>query len=368
MIYKNTIMKYPLIISLIIFLGCSDKDKILLDQIEVTSLVNPEIGKIFQDGGIRLAYLTKNNEIIMITDNQLVYTNDLFQKLNFYSIGYINETLNPRETEHFFIFKHINNQVNIQIFDKQGSIKNINISKNNSWYSSNPSQNSGIIRHADFLNDKVGWILNNYDNGKLVLEKYKNNSTQVIHRFNFNDGKIIFYDNLFGYIFLPYWYFSSYWVAPGNVYMSTTSDGGLSWTEPRLIGIDIDIWDLQIFSKNSLVIKEEYDGNDYLFTKDGGMNWSKVFIPNGYKLEQIISCDLTLIKKDNYLFIFDSQNNISIPISSPISKNSWSAKGYFTSLDTGIIYNESEMYITFDGGQKWKMLAYPFGYLVTNYY
>ncbi|NPV51856.1 MAG: exo-alpha-sialidase [Candidatus Methanofastidiosum sp.] len=331
-------------------LGCSKNDTV--------PSVSPNINQIYFAGGINTAYLFKENEIVVIADNYLFYTNNLFQKLDRYPVGHINETLTPTITEQYIIFQNIYYSLSVQMLNRQGSVSTIDIEKSNSWYSSNPSaSNPGILRDGAFLNEEIGWILNNKDDGKLVLEKYADNKSQEIFQFQFNDGRIRFYDNLFGYIFLPYRYFSSYYVSPGNVYMATTSDGGLSWTEPRLIGVDINIWDIQMLSKNTLIIKQKYDGNDFLFTKDGGLTWSKVIIPSGYTLEQIISCDLAIIKKDGYFSIYDAKSSIILSnITSPIVNLIWTAKVCFISADTGIIYTESEMYITYDKGQNWKKL------------
>lgn len=365
MIIKRKILKYAFFILLVVTSGCSDKSKVLLDQIDIVSLVNPGIRLILQDAGIQEAYLTQDNEIVVITGNNLFFSNDLFQNLSFHPIGFINYTLTPTVNKQYVIFQNIYFALNVQVFNKQGTVTSINITKSNNWYSiNNPVNNPGILRDAAFLSEKMGWFLNNKSDGKLILEKYSDNGSQEIYQFHSNDGRIKFYDDSYGYIFLPYWYFNSYYVNPGNVYMAVTSDGGLSWSTPRLIGVDIRIWDLQLLSKYSLTIKPKYDSNDFLFTNDGGLTWIKVIIPSGYILEQIISGDLSLVKKNNSFYIYDATSNTIVSnIPSPIVNQSWLAKGYFISSDTGIIYTESELYITFNKGQSWKMLVYPFNYL-----
>ncbi len=340
-------------------LGCSKNDNDAKPKDEC------KLSLIYNSGGIKNAYLFKENEVVVISDDYLFYTNNLFQKLKYYPIGSINETLTPTITEQNIIFQNVYFSLNVQIFNKEGSVSTIDIVKSNSWYHQNPSaSNPGILRDGSFLSEKTGWILNSKDGTELVLEKYADGKSEEIYQFPFSGGKIKFYDESFGYVFLPEGYFSSYYITPGNVYMATTSDGGYTWTEPRWIGVDIDIWDIHMLSKDILIIKQEYDGKDFLYTKDGGSTWTKVVIPSGYTLEQIVSCDLAIIKKEGVFSLYDA-NNGEIMVSllpAPFLNQSWNAKVSFISADTGIIYNDSEMYITYDRGQNWKELIQLYQY------
>jgi hypothetical protein len=353
---------FILILSFSFFtLSCGNPNTSLIGQIEVSPIVNPNVGILIQNNDLH-PYLIDDNKIYGIGNNYTFYTENNFESFQI-SGGQI-----PLKTEGEVV-KILNNNIFIYTYKTFYGPLNVSFSDDMglTWQTfMNDSALPGNLYMigegkwlflASFLPDQyypdfiATFRVYNYD-------PKTNQSEQISAIENFGFGKMDFIDNENGCLIMSK-YQSLY--KYDNSYISFTDDGGISWAEPLLISDSKKSKDLFMISQKKALVTDndqvyiinfEQRKIDLISSQFNSSNLSEVIFLNteiGYVLSRN-----SIYKTTNGGHNWEI---ISILPSSQLNKLQ------FINEHTGIASGNNSLFITQDGGESWKTLIYPYGYL-----
>jgi hypothetical protein len=186
-----------------------------------------------------------------------------------------------------------------------------------------------------------------------------NTNTQVATRVRYFDDafypvNIKFTDNKTGWMLL-------YKNSTNSTYISRSLDTGRTWTEPKVIASKM-ITSLQTGTKGNLCAMEDF-GNAYV-SPDSGKTWKKPAIDLKLTDAHMVNQSVIYgIKGDSLMKSIDTGVTWnSIPGTGADYINM--KKLHFQDDQNGIIYGGQKLYITADGGLTWKVLLYPYSYML----
>jgi photosystem II stability/assembly factor-like uncharacterized protein len=146
-----------------------------------------------------------------------------------------------------------------------------------------------------------------------------------------------------------------------STFISKTLDTGRTWSEPVAIDNRV-ITGLQIGTKGNVMASEDF-GNAYV-SADSGKTWKK----------PAADLKLTYAHMVNQSVIYGvTRESLMKSTDTGVTWNTVSNEGYeyvnmkkihFQDEQNGLMYGDQKLYITADGGASWKVLLYPYPYIL----
>lgn len=353
-----------LVFSLLLY-ACGDPETSMLDSIEVRPIVNPNAGILIALQDL-YATMADNKTIIGMGNGYIFRTTDFFETfsvsnrhfVDYSEIGFVNDGTVIR-----FSFTHNYDPLTIMYTENYGQ----------SW-------NETTIKHLDyawfwtpeivevqFVTSRKGLLLTGHGSSfepwitLIYSVTVDNPDAELLSQIpNYLPLNMQFLNEKVGYILLK----SQISNAEGStIAVSGTTDGGVTWSIPTLVGSSYEVTDIEVIDPLRLVV---FNRHQIYCSHDGGLNWKHVTI-NGEIVDFSFPSSSTGYALDEEGLIFKSADggltwNSSNKIQTP---------GYlpqrisFYNESIGLAIGFSVLFYTNDGGNSWQPLIYPYSY-VTN--
>jgi hypothetical protein len=365
-------------LSLLLLGGCEKKTETMLDRLQVEPVVNLATGVLLRENLLMAAQLEADGSISGMTDKQAFETPDQFN--SFTTLYLSSGPSNPKQMK-----------VNGALFfyESQGStLPVLNCSENHgrTWNTFTPVITGGgpeQWRISDYVyhNPTTLFILSTrgehsswYDTTKFYAMLYKVNpktrTGELVSSIeNYKAQGIYFFNDEVGWMTLSksvrvsYNYFESH-----NTYVARTTDGGRTWSEPVLVNRE-HLYNLAAGSDQTVFLytgpTTTYEDNGY-FSRDGGRTWQRsnshfafydvayassqtLYALTGGTLEKSINGGESWTTLQEFGQTFHGASRLD-----------------FINEKQGIAYTHRDRVMSFtnDGGLTWKLLLYPFRYVM----
>lgn len=369
-------------LSLFFFLACSEKDELLLSNIEIVPNFNPETTIL--TGSEMMAWMKNDSTIEGFGGGYAFRSTDNFK----------NFTIQPGEIIGFPIY-----------YNKEGVIvsgyyhNNSGIITNDYFtgayrditpfldkYIAVPDIYYGEIQYPIFYfrNPNDGMIVSRFKKSHAAYEiedgvkfyKLINGKPEPVSAVASNDYTPIdleFFDENVGYTLLTE-FNNSYPGYSKIMYLSKTEDGGNTWSEPERIlksnVIPQKISNMLLTGPNTIVLysDKKINGTSHMFvSENGGGSWNTGFLPSDHiNSIQFITSKIGYYVDDTQLNYHQyRKGNIYKTIDSGKTWNKINESDvyvnhvFFINETTGIAYTDNVLQITHDGGKTWELLIHP---------
>lgn len=149
-----------------------------------------------------------------------------------------------------------------------------------------------------------------------------------------------------------------------GTFIERTSDGGKTWTTPKTIDNTRNMPLFQLGSNGNLTVQEA-EGNA-CFSADSGNTWTKTTAD--IKFNGVQKVDKTLVYGVNTTdgFVKSTDGGATFtPVAGNATYEFPTIKNIsFKDDKNGIMYGDQKMLITTDGGTTWKIILYPYPYIL----
>lgn len=348
--------------------GCGDKDRYLVTQIPTEPAINADVKVLIKDNSLYTVRLENGGVIRGLTSNNFFTTSDEFKSFSFNGYSVPNNRLTP--------YSYDSNAVVVAAGTALAPVIYYSIDFGNNWNtvaltsgSFSPAINTSGFNTTELVD--VSYIDTNYimltyqqkavtaaDSRKFYkLDLTTNIATRVSY---FDDAfypvSVKFVDDTTGYVLL-------YKNSAYSSFISKTRDTGRTWSEPKVITNRV-LSGLQTGVKGNLCVTEDF-GNAYIST-DSGATWK----------QPATDLKLTAAHMVNLNTIYGFTNdNLVKSTDTGVTWNTVSGEGYeyanmkklhFHDDQNGVMYGGQKLYITSDGGVTWKVLLYPYKYVIED--
>lgn len=359
---------YLFLVSAVAF-GCGDKDRFLITQIPTEPAINADVKLLIKDNSLATARLDSGNIIRGLTTNKFFSTTDNFKSFvhNAYDVAGTKLTS----------FNTSRNGIVIASGTAIAPIVYYSIDFGSSWNSLTLSATSfsPAISTSGFNTTEL--VDASYIDSNYIMLTYQQKSTsnadsrkfyklnlttKVATRVSYFDdayypANVKFVDKKTGYVLM-------YKNSKYSSYISKTLDTGRTWSEPVLI-VDRVLSELQTGVKGNLCALENF-GNAYI-SADSGVTWKKpasdLKLTAAHMISQNIVYGVTqekLVKSTDTGVTWNTvENTVSYEYINM-------KKLHFQDDQNGIMYGGQKLYITADGGATWKVLLYPYEYVISD--
>jgi hypothetical protein len=349
--------------------GCGDKDRFLVTQIPTEPAINADVKLLIKDNSIATARLDTGNIIRGLTSNNFFRTTDDFK--TFTHNGY--DVSGTKLTD----FNASRNGIVVAAGTTLAPVIYYSIDFGGTWNSMalTASSFSPAISTSGFNTTElvdVSYIDSNYlmltyqqkatsaaDSRKF----YKLNlTTKVASRVRHFDDQyhpvnVKFVDKKTGYALM-------YRNSTDSSYISKTLDTGRNWSAPVAITGRL-LTGLQTGVKGNLCAMEEF-GNAYLST-DSGATWKKPSIDQQLTSAYMVGENIVYgVTKENLVKSTDTGVTWNTVSNTTSYEYINMKKLHFQDDQNGIMYGGQKLYITADGGATWKVLLYPYPYVISD--
>jgi hypothetical protein len=344
--------------------SCGDKDRYLFNQIPVEPVLNPDTKVLIKDASLTNVRLDSGNIIRGFTTANFFNTTNQFQNFNYTGVALPANTLTP--------FNYNRNTIVVASGAATAPVLHYSFDYGNTWGSVTPTSFSPVILTAGYSTTELV-CASFIDSNNLMLayqqkapttadsrKFYKLNiTTKVATRVSYFDDafypvNIKFTDKKTGFMLL-------YRNASYATFISRTLDTGRTWTEPKEIAKRV-ITGLQTGTKGNLCAMEDF-GKAYM-SADSGKTWHTT----------TTDLQLTDAHMINNSTVFGlTRESLMKSTDTGATWNTVSDAGYeylnmkklhFQDDQNGLMYGGQKLYITADGGTSWKVLLYPYSYVV----
>ncbi len=371
----------------LVMVSCGDTETSLLGKLEVKPMVNPDT-RVLLEGNKLFPFIAESGDIIGLANNRGFHTADNFRHFQMFDqvpsldgqhiehklfkggmlaiYSYNNTGWNGRST----LLLSSNNGRNWETFDFE-----VNLTQDRPYTYFNMSEKAVLIHDSKAIVAYQRWPeYNYYQSVRIpVIELYglnpKTGENQKLVTFeNFGHAELSFLDENNGCmkmskLTIPY--STSSFQGYDNTYLSFTSDGGRTWTEPVVVDNGRRLQKLFMVNSTSAIIQSS---ERMYFTNDRGNTLHNILgqfhnrtiedlqfmdDKNGYALSGNVlysSTDGGLNWKLVYLFENAYQGLTNIQ--------------FLKDRKQGIASGNQMLYLTKDGGLMWQVLLYPYAYVI----
>lgn len=352
-------------------LSCGKKDKLLIDQLPVEPIVNPETGVLLKNNKlINVQY--DGNEIKGFTNTDIFVTNNLFK--NFITIPY---SFAPAGMTPFLDFE--GNKV-ISSYLPYSTIAPVTYSLQYglNWKTVTPDI-PGYNTTGYFWTQLVDATI--FDDNTLLLVTSRSETSIFVphtvnsawlYTVNLASGHGELLATIPGYMPMSVHFMNRNkgWMVmnkvvplgPGytshNAYVAATSDGGITWSTPVLVDAS-NPFKLAASKEGHLFL---YNGSEKGYFSADGTTWTSSN-SSLFRISDVSIVSASVIYAGGGEGVYKSTNGgldwAPVP---GLVYNAMNVS--FTDEQNGIIYNEESLYLTTDGGNSWKTLLYPYPYVM----
>lgn len=357
--------------------GCEKKTETMLDQLTVEPRVNPATGVLLRNDGLRAVQLESGNRISGMTRNMAFETANGFRDFT--------ATFTPHEEP---LFQQVNG--NLFFYAKRwdnGYLFNCSEDYGRqSWNTFAPQIAGGgpdYYRITDFAYQNPTTLLMVATRAEYSSGYDTTQYTAVVYRINPKDRSGAELSSIAGYFAQSICFINEQtgWMVLNkairrvnnfyesrNAYVARTTDGGRTWSEPVRVN-DENIYHLAAGSEQALFLytgpTTTYQDNGY-FSRDGGRTWQQTNDPTAfYSVDFVDAHTLYALTAGALVKSTDGGENWTT-----LAEYGPSFYGgntlQFVNDREGIVYGKDGQVLqaTSDGGRTWKLLLYPFRYVV----
>jgi hypothetical protein len=349
--------------------GCGDKDRYLVTQIPTEPAINADVKLLIKDNSLTTARIDSGNLIRGITSNNFFSTSDNFKSFshNAFDISGIKLTG----------FSTSRNGIAVAAGTALAPVVYYSIDFGGTWNAMalTAASFTPAISTSGFNTTELVDITYVDDNNLMLTYQQKstntadsrkfyklNLTTKIAQRVSYFDDQyypisVKFVDKKTGYVLL-------YRNSTDSSYISKTLDTGRKWTEPVAITKRV-LTGLQTGVKGSLCAMEDF-GNAYI-SADSGVTWKKPAsnqkLTSAYLVNQNVVYGIT---HDNLVKSTDTGVTWNTVENTTAYEYLNMKKLHFADDQNGIMYGGQKLYITGDGGSTWKVLLYPYPYVISD--
>jgi hypothetical protein len=351
--------KYSIyILYLAALFGCGKKDVLLIDQVQVTPVVNPATKAIIKGNSLLYVRLDGVDSIHGLTYNNAFRTANDFVDFELHAISSQTAT-----TPYSF------NGSRCAYASGQALKPVVNFSTDygSTWTSFAPVFNpalpgAGFYSSGFFGLSPVGdqEVL-----GLYVQQTYANGNTRQLYKIDVTAKTATLVSSIQDNFMPLAMQFTNaktgcMLLSGGGTYISRTSDSGVSWSKPVLID-PRNLGSLRMSATGQVAV---YSVPGAYFSADNGATWKTA--PASLYLADVSFASPSLIygladgglEKStdggaswNYVSHFDATfSNVT--------------RIFFENEQHGLAYGQQRLYETVDGGKSWKTLLYPYNYIL----
>ena len=338
--------------------SCGNKNVLLINQVPVTPVVNPATKAIIKGNSLLYVRLDSVASIHGITFNSAFRTADDFMDFELHPFS-----LQTATTPYSF-------DGNRCVYGSgQGLTPAVNFSADygSTWTSFSPVFNpalpgAGFYSSGFFGLSPVGdeEVL-----GLYVQQSYANGNTRQLYKIDVPATTATLVSSIqdnYMPLAMQFANAKTGWMllSGGGTYISSTTDSGVTWSEPALIDTR-NLGSLRVSATGQVAV---YSVPGAYFSADNGVTWKEA--PASLHLGDVSFVSSSLIygltdgglgkSTDggvswSYVSNFDSTFNNVTSI-------------FFEDEQHGLAYGAQRLYETVDGGKSWKTLLYPYDYIL----
>jgi hypothetical protein len=349
--------------------GCGDKDRFLVTQIPTEPAINAEVKLLIKDNIIATARLDDGNLIRGLTSNNFFSTNDNFKSFahNAYDIAGTKLTGFSASRNGIVVAAGTTLAPVVYYSNDYGANWNALALSAASFSPAISTSGFNTTELVDIAYIDSNYLMLTYQQKATSTADsrkfYKLNiTTKVATRVSYFDDQyypvnVKFVDKKTGYVLM-------YRNSTAKSYISKTLDTGRTWSAPVEI-VDRVLTGLQTGVKGNLCALEEF-GNAYIST-DSGATWKKPSIDQKLNSAHMVNENIVYgVTKDNLVKSTDTGVTWNTVANSTAYEYINMKKLHFLDDLNGIMYGDQKLYITADGGVTWKVLLYPYSYVIAD--
>jgi hypothetical protein len=343
--------------------SCGDKDRFLFTQIPIEPVMNPDTKVLIKDNSLLNVRLDSGNLIRGITTNSFFTTTDLFKGFTYNSFSLPATKITP--------FSYNGKAITVAGGTPTVPVIYYSTDYGNTFTSVAPAF-SPVISTAGFYSTELVCV-SYIDNDNLLLayqqKAYTTADSRKFYRLNLTTKvatRVSYFDDAYYPVNIKFTdYKTGFMLLYRNssyaTFISRTLDTGRTWSEPKEIAKRV-ITGLQTGTKGNLCAMEDF-GKAYM-SADSGKTWkqptTELKLTDAYMVNQSVVYGIdgeTLVKS----------------IDTGVTWNTIPSTGYeyinmkklhFQDDQNGLMYGGQKLYITADGGSSWKVLLYPYKYVI----
>lgn len=349
--------------------GCGDKDRFLVTQIPTEPAINAEVKLLIKDNSLTTARLDTGNIIRGLTTNNFFRTTDDFKSFTHNAYDVAGTKLTGFSTSR--------NGIVVAAGTALAPIVYYSNDFGASWNSLaltaasfSPAISTSGFNTTELVD--IAYIDSNYlmltyqqkatstaDSRKF----YKLNLTsKIATRVSYFDDQyypvnVKFVDKKTGYVLM-------YRNSTASSYVSKTLDTGRTWSVPVAISKRV-LSSLQTGVKGNLCALEDF-GNAYIST-DSGATWKTPSIEQQLTSAYMVGQNIVYgVTKESLVKSTDTGVTWNTVVNTASYEYLNMKKLHFQDDLNGIMYGGQKLYITADGGVTWKVLLYPYPYVISD--
>lgn len=344
--------------------GCGDKDRFMESKLPVTPVLNSNLKVIIKENTLLNVRLDSNAGIRGITDKNYFATADQFQNFSYNSIAVPGDQISP--------YNYNKNFVVVASGTPTAPVVNYSLDYGKTWTSVAPKIFTPVLSTAGYYSTELVCATFIDSNNIMLAYQQKSNADADSRKFYKLDlttteaKRVSYFDDAFQPVNMQFLNDSTGWMlvyknSAYSTFISKTQDTGRTWSEPVAIDNRV-INGLQIGTKGNVLASEDF-GNAYVST-DSGKTWKK----------PAADLKLTYAHMVNQSVIYGvTKESLMKSTDTGVTWNTVSNEGYeylnmkkihFQDEQNGLMYGDQKLYITADGGVSWKVLLYPYPYIL----
>lgn len=346
--------------------GCGDKDRFMVSSIQTTPILDAKLKVIIKDNTLQNVRLDSTVGIRGFSDKNYFSTADLFVNFSNNGISIPKTRLTPYNYSRSFV-----------VFVSGTSaapVINYSLDYGMTWAAASPKTYSPTISTAGFYSTELVSAAFIDSNNIMLAYQQKSNvdaDSRQFYKFNISTTvatRVIWYDDAYQPLNMQFVNNKTGWMllyknSAYSTFITKTTDTGRTWSQPVAIANRV-INGLQVGTKGNVAAIEDA-GNVYI-SPDSGVTWKKPFadlkLTHAYMVNKSVVYGVTtegLVKSTDTGVTW---NTVSDNLYEYLNMK----KIHFQDEQNGIMYGDQKLYITADGGTSWKVLLYPYPYMLED--
>ncbi|OQP38817.1 hypothetical protein A4H97_19070 [Niastella yeongjuensis] len=346
--------------------GCGDKDRFMVSGIPTTPILDSKLKILIKDNSLINVRLDSIVGIRGFSDKNYFETADQFVNFSNAGISLPKPKLTPYSYSRSFVVYASGTSA--------APVINYSLDYGKTWASVAPKTFAPVISTTGFYSTELVCTAFIDSNNVMLSYQQKSNTeadSRQYYQLNLNTAtasRVIWYDDAFQPLNMQFVNNKTGWMllyknSAFSTFITKTRDTGRTWSEPVAIDKRV-INGLQIGKKGNIAAIEDA-GNVYIST-DSGATWKKpaadLKLASAYMVNPatVYGVSSTGVMKSTDTGV--TWNTVSDNMTEYLNMK----KIHFQDEQNGIMYGDQKLYITADGGVNWKVLLYPYPYMLVD--
>jgi hypothetical protein len=346
--------------------GCGDKDRFMVTSIQTTPILDSKLKILIKDNTLQNVRLDSTAGIRGFSDKNYFETADQFLNFSNTGVSVPKTKLTP--------FNFNKNLVTFATGTSAAPVISYSLDYGKTWAAVAPKTYTPAISTTGFYSTELVYTAFIDSNNIMLAYQQKSNTdadSRQFYKLNIATNaakRVIWYDDAFQPLNMQFVNNKTGWMllyknSTYSTYISKTTDTGRTWTEPVAIANRV-INGLQVGTKGNIAAIEEA-GNVYI-SPDSGATWKKpsadLKLTHAFMVNKSVIYGVTtesLLKSTDTGVTW---NTVSDNMYEYLNMK----KIHFQDEQNGIMYGDQKLYITADGGVNWKVLLFPYPYMLAD--